>query len=175
MTRRLSKKDDRGETLVELMVALVIMGTAVVALVGGIATSIRASDIHRKQAKSQAYLRAFAEAIETSVANYPTGYTECTAGSTPQDTYQSAFTLPAADQTTYQRTVADVSIWNRATSTYTTCPAAGDAGVQRLTLRVSSVDGRASESLVIVVRKPCRPPVDAPLNPASYPEGSACV
>jgi type II secretory pathway pseudopilin PulG len=175
MAPRLSTRDDRGETLVELMVALVIMATAVVALVGAIGTSVRASDIHRKQAKSQAYLRAFAEAVEASVANYPTGYTECTAGSTPQATYQSAFTLPAADQAAYQRTVVDVSIWNRTTSTYTTCPAAGDAGVQRLTLQVSSVDGRASENLVIVVRKPCRPPVDAPLNPASYPEGTACV
>jgi type II secretory pathway pseudopilin PulG len=175
MTRRVSTQDDRGETLVELMVALVIMATAVVALVGGVATSVKASDIHRKQAKSQAYLRAFAEAVETSVANYPTGYVECGASTTPTATYQSAFTLPAADQTAYQRTVVDVSVWNRATSTYTKCPASGDAGVQRLTLNVSSQDGRASETLVIVVRKPCRPPVDAPLNPASYPEGSACV
>jgi type II secretory pathway pseudopilin PulG len=168
-----STRDDRGETLVELMFTLVIMATTVVALVGGIATSIRVSDIHRKQAKSQAYLREFAEQVEASVASYPTGYTECTAaaGGSPTATYEATFPKPAG----YDRKVVDVSVWNRATSTYTVCPATGDAGVQRLTLRVSSLDGRASETLVIVVRKPCRPPVDAPLNPASYPEGTACV
>ena len=72
------------------MVALSIMATAVVALVGGIATSIQASDIHRKQAKSQAYLREFVEQLEASVATYPTGYVECAAGSSPAATYQAA-------------------------------------------------------------------------------------
>jgi type II secretory pathway pseudopilin PulG len=167
-----STRDDRGETLVELMVALAIMATAVVALVGGIGTSVRASDIHRKQAKSQAYVRAFAEQLEANVAKYPTGYVECAAGSTPAATYQG---LKPTTDTGYTAEVTGVALWNRTTSTYTACPAAGDAGVQRVSLRVSTQDGRASETLDIVLRKPCRPPVDSPLNPASYPEGSACV
>jgi type II secretory pathway pseudopilin PulG len=175
MRRRLSTRDDRGETLIELMVALVIMATAVVALVGGVATSVKVSDIHRKQAKSQAYLRAFAEGIEASVANYPTGYTECTAGSIPTAPYESTFSIPPADQTAYNRQVVDVSVWNRTTSTYTACPTTGDAGVQRLTLRVWSSDDRASETLVILVREPCRPPVDPPLSSATYPDDAPCT
>jgi prepilin-type N-terminal cleavage/methylation domain-containing protein len=170
--RATSTKDDRGETLIELMVALAIMATAVVALVGGIGTSVRASDIHRKQAKSQAYLRAFAENLEASMANYPTGYVECATGSTPAATYQA---LKPATATGYTAEVTGVALWNRTTLLYTACPATGDAGVQRVSLRVSTSDGRASETLDIVLRKPCRPPVDPPLNPASYPEGSACV
>jgi type II secretory pathway pseudopilin PulG len=169
-----STRDDRGETLVELMVALVIMATAVIALVGGIATSVRVSDIHRKQAKAGVYLRAFAEAVENSVAAYPTGYTECSAGSAPTGSYKATFTVPAADTDTYKPDVTAVATWNG--TAFVPCPTATtDIGVQRVSLVVYTPDGRASETLDIVLRKPCRPAVDAPLNPASYPEGSACV
>src|SRR3954463_4871413 len=172
---RLSTRDDRGDTLVELMVALVIMATAVVALVGGIGTSVKASDIHRKMTKSGVYLRAFAEAVEKSVANYPSGYTECTASSTPGSTYKATFAVAPADAGTFLVDNPIVAVWNRTPSTFTPCPATGDAGVQRVTLRVYTSDGRASEKLDIVGRKPCRPPVDPPLVAASYPEGTACV
>jgi type II secretory pathway pseudopilin PulG len=167
MARRVSTSDDRGETLVELMVALSIMATAVIALVGGIATSVQASDIHRKQAKSQAYLRQFAENLQSSMAAYPTGYEACTATTKPKATYEAL--KPAVDAG-YQAEVPEtgIAVWNRTTSTYTTCPTAGDAGVQRVTLRVSTVDGRASETLDIILRKPCRPPADAPLDPNTY-------
>jgi type II secretory pathway pseudopilin PulG len=144
------------------MVALAIMGTAVIALVGGIGTFVHTSDIHRKQAKSQAYLRQFAENLQSSIAAYPTGYTECAAGSTPVDTYK-AF-KPATD-VGYTATVTKVAVWNRTTSLYTDCPTAGDGGVQRVSLQVSTQDGRASETLDIIVRKPCRPPADPPLDP----------
>src|SRR5262249_1945567 len=115
-TPAMSTKDDRGETLVELIVALAIMSTAVIALVGGIGTSVRASDIHRKQTKSQAYLRAFAENVEASVASYPTGYLECAAGSSPAATYQA---LKPATDTGYKAEVTGVALWNRTTSLYT--------------------------------------------------------
>ena len=171
---RPSIRDDRGETLVELMVALSIMATAVVALVGGIAASVQASDIHRKQAKSQAYLREFVEKLEASVATYPTGYLECAAGSSPAATYQAR--KPTTDPG-YVAEVTGVSLWSPAINPpYTACPAAGDTGVQRVSLQVRTGDGRATEKLDIILRKPCRPPVDAPLNPASYPENTTpCV
>jgi hypothetical protein len=62
-------------------------------------------------------------------------------------------------------TLTGVAVWNRTTSTYATCPAAGDAGVQRVSLRVYTDDDRASETLDIILRKPCRPPADPPLDP----------
>jgi len=159
-----STRDDRGETLVELMVALAIMGTAVIALVGGIGTFVQTSDIHRKQAKSQAYLRQFAENLQSSIAAYPTGYVACTTTTKPKAAYDAL--KPAVDAG-YQAVVTEtgIAVWNRATSTYTTCPTAGDAGVQRVTLQVSTDDGRASETLDIIVRRPCRPPTD-PLDPS---------
>jgi type II secretory pathway pseudopilin PulG len=160
-----STRDDRGETLVELMVALAIMGTAVIALVGGIGTFVHTSDIHRKQAKSQAFLREFAETLQSSMATYPTGYVACTTDAStgsPWLTYENLYNVPVADRPMYKVHVLGVAVWNRTTATYTTCPAAGDAGVQRVTLQVYTADTRADERLDIIVRKPCRPPVDPP-------------
>ncbi len=145
-------RDDRGATLIELIVAVAILGMAVIVLMGGIATGIRVSDIHRKQANAGSYVRAFAEAIESKVAESPTGYTACTGATTPAALYEATFANPAG----YERHVTGVAYWNSATSTFVACPVAGDTGVQRVSLQVRSADGRASEALDVVIRKPCR-------------------
>jgi type II secretory pathway pseudopilin PulG len=44
---------DRGESLLELIVAILILGTCVVAIGTGIALSIKISDVHRGQAIAQ--------------------------------------------------------------------------------------------------------------------------
>jgi type II secretory pathway pseudopilin PulG len=152
--RRGRGRDDRGATLIELIVAVSILSTAVIALTGGIAVSIRVSDIHRKQASAGSYVRAFAEAVSSKVAQSPTGYAACTAGTTPAAIYEAAYVNP--NPAAYQANVTAVAFWNSATSTFVTCPASGDAGVQRVSLRVQSLDGRASETLDVVIRKPCR-------------------
>jgi type II secretory pathway pseudopilin PulG len=96
---------DRGETLLELLVSVLIMGVAVVALVGGLGTAIRVSDIHRKQANAGAYVRSYAEAIETAVAASPSAYVECAGPAA----YESAFT---PGDPTYAASVVDVTYWD---------------------------------------------------------------
>ena len=56
--------DDRGETLLELLIAVVIMGVAVVAVVAALVNSVQLSDVHRKQATAaaKAYQQAIADA-----------------------------------------------------------------------------------------------------------------
>jgi Tfp pilus assembly protein PilV len=152
MTRP-SHVDDRGETLIEILVALVVMSVTVVGLVVGIAATVRMSDIHRKQANAGADVRAFAETVENSVAASPTGYIAC-AGPTA---YQSLYTVP--DATHYEATQTGIAYWNGSTFV-ATCPVAGDQGVQRVSLQVRSKDGRASEKLDVVIRNPCRTAAD---------------
>jgi hypothetical protein len=155
--------DDRGETLVELMVTLVVLSTAVIALVIGIGAAVNVSDIHRKQATAGAYVRDFADSVESYVtgsATVATGYTPCTTATIT--TYQSVYTIP--DPTHYAATVAGLAYWDTSTNPpswkdYAAgCPSNGDSGVERVSLNVATVgDNRASETLTIVIRQPCRP------------------
>ena len=146
LNERRRARGDRGETLIELMVAVMILSTAVVALVGAIALSVRVSDIHRKQATAGAAVRAFAEALATKVATTPTGYHDATCA-TPAN-YSGIYTAPAG----YTAEVTAVQFWS-GSAFVATCP---DHGVQRVSLRVASDDGRASETIDVVLRKPCR-------------------
>ena len=136
-TRTRPGSNDEGETLLELLIAVAIMGIAVVAIVGGIATSILMSDIHRKQATAGAYVRNYAEAV--------TGHYDASAS----PSYLPAavgFTAPAG----FTAAVTSVQCWNG--TGFGICSATN--AVQQVTLSVASTDSRASESLVVVVRKP---------------------
>ena len=141
---------DRGETLIELLVAVVIMGTAVVAVVGGLGTAIMISDIHRKQSIIAADLTAFAAAIQGAVATSP-GYIDCATDSRGARPYPSY-----APGSGYQADIPQVRYWNGTTFT-TSCTVGSDLGVQLVTLHVWSDDGRVDRSMEVVIRKPCRP------------------
>jgi type II secretory pathway pseudopilin PulG len=149
-------RDDRGESLVELLFAIAIMSTAVVALVAGLATAIVISDMHRKQASAGAQVRAFAEAVERAVNNSSSAYVDC--GTNPVPVYEAVFTAEPG----YTRNVAAVRYWSPITNTGdprypgffdSSCT---NAGVQRVTVRVASNDNRASEMIDLIIRKPCR-------------------
>lgn len=136
---------DRGETLVELLITVVILGIAAVAIVGGLMTSIQMSDIHRKQASAGASARDFAETVDRYVGS--TGYVAC---ATPSSYAPAAvgFGAPAG----YTASVASVRYWT-GTGWTTTCTT--DLGLQQVTVQVQSSDARATETSVVVVRKPC--------------------
>lgn len=143
-----TRSGERGETLIELLVTVLILGTAVVALVGGLGLAVRVSDMHRKQATAGAAVRAFAEALQTKVAANPTGYEECALNTSAS--YTSAYAGPP---TGYTASIDVVMYWNGSAFVATCSP---DLGVQRISITVASNDGRASESLDVVLRKPCR-------------------
>ena len=147
--------DDRGETLLELLVAVVILGIAVVAIVGGLASSILISDVHRRQAQTGVIVRDYAEALQAAVAASQGNYGDCQLG-TPNygpaspGIAATGFTVPSGYTAT-----ASVQYWDG--SAFGSCPAGGDTGLQRVSLTVTSANGRARQSLVVLLRKPCRP------------------
>jgi len=141
-TRVRSGSNDEGETLIELIIAVAIMGLAVVAIVGGMFTFILMSDIHRKEASAGAYVRNYAEAV---AGHYD-------ASASPNSYLPSAamgFVLDPAT-TGFTADVKSVECWNATASVFGTC--SGGSPVQQITLRVASNDLRASESLAVVVR-----------------------
>lgn len=146
---RVSGRDDRGETLVELMMAIAIIGIAAVAILGGLIVSIKTSTVHRNEATGGAYVRSFAEAIQNHVdAN---GYTACGAAAA---TYQGVAVpnLPSG----FTKTVTNVESWTG--SAWGACTA---TGIQRIRLSVTSTGDathRATETLIVVLRRPCNGP-----------------
>lgn len=152
MPKRLRLASDDGETLLELVISIAILGISVVAIAGSIALGIKGSVVNRNQASASSYLRDYAEAFETAVAG--SAYTACGTTSTPA--YSNIYTAPSP----FQASLGRVEYWTSAGAWATSgCTPANDTGVQRLTLQVASGDSAEShgvvESLVIIVRKPC--------------------
>jgi type II secretory pathway pseudopilin PulG len=143
--------DDRGESLIEILVAVLILGLTAVAVTGGLLASVKLSDVHRKQATGGAYARDYAESVSRYVAG--TGYVPCAAAGagSPYAPGTVGFSAPSG----YTASVTSVRYWPASGTTWpTTCPSP-DRGLQQVTLQVASADGRATETSVVVLRKPC--------------------
>ncbi|AIY16965.1 prepilin-type N-terminal cleavage/methylation domain-containing protein [Pimelobacter simplex] len=146
---RAGVRADDGVTLIETLVALSILSIAGVAVMAGLQLTVQTSDIHRKQSTGGAYVRSYAEAIETYLdksAHYvscasASAYTPGVVGFDEPDGYT------AQQEGAAQPLDGDGSVLSGGS-----CP---DRGVQRLRLSVRSDDGRATERLTIVVRRAC--------------------
>ena len=145
---RARTRGDSGETLVELLVTITIMGVLFIAVVGGVATTIAMSDVHRQEGTAEGAIRSFAERVSdpSDVA-----YVDCAT----KASYASpvGFTLPAG----WTASVVSVGYWqgNNPPTFTGACPSP-DKGLQQLTLQVQSKAGahQATETIVIVKRRP---------------------
>lgn len=79
-------RDERGETLVEICIALVIIGAVIGAFFAAMTTSATASKSHRDLVTADAVLRDYAEATKTAVRS------ACGSGAA---TYTVSYTAPA--------------------------------------------------------------------------------
>jgi hypothetical protein len=137
-----SDSRDAGETLLELLVAVVILGTTVVAILGGILVIVESSTLHRRLAQSQHGLRSWAEQISAAP------YVDCAAA--------ASFGLPSpALPSGFTPTVTAVRYWT-GTSFANSC--GSDTGIQKVTLQIAVPSGLYpgfAQHLDVVVRKPC--------------------
>ncbi|HJQ04580.1 MAG TPA: type II secretion system protein [Nocardioides sp.] len=157
-------RDDRGETLIELLVAVVILGIAGVAVMAGFELSVKSSDLGRKQANGGSYVRSLAEAIQNSVTSSG-GYQSCAAANAYlTNSVKTQAGLPAS----YAATQTAAKSWNG--SAWASC--GSDNGSQQLTLSVTSPGTGvhvATETLTFIVRKPCAGAVPSPGNLGATP------
>jgi prepilin-type N-terminal cleavage/methylation domain-containing protein len=144
-------REERGETLIELLITVTIMGVLFVAVMAGVATSITMSDFHRQDGTAEGVIRAYAERI-SDPTDVP--YVDCGSVTTASYATPIGFILPNADWTA---SVTSVTFWQGALPPVfsSVCPSP-DKGLQQITLQVQSKAGKnqARESVVIVKRKP---------------------
>ena len=147
----IDESPDSGFTLVEVLIAVVIMGIAFAALLGGMATSTLTSDIHRKQALAAALLSQAAESVKDDNRNAYSN-AACT-GVAVYNPYTGVSLPPGwALAAGYQPIkVLSVQYWDGATF-QPTCTL-GEK-LQLIRLKVASPDGRAEESVGVVKRAP---------------------
>jgi type II secretory pathway pseudopilin PulG len=137
-------RSEHGETLVEILVAVAILGLAATALIGALGTITSASSLHRHQATAETAIRSYAEAVKAA------GYRDCRAPAT----YAAAdvgFAVPAG----FDSAPPVVSYWD-GTDFRAGCPpaTASRPQLQLVTLEVHALDGQESETVSVTMRSP---------------------
>jgi Tfp pilus assembly protein PilV len=137
-------RGEDGVSIIEMLVAMVVLTTAIIALVGGIGTSIIATDAQRKNVTSDGVARTWAEKLQLAP------YTNCAPSG--QATYQPA-NLGVTVPPKYSAQIVSIEYWDgNATAGFT--PSCGtDLGVQRITLSVRSTDNRGVARIAILKRR----------------------
>lgn len=137
-------RGEAGFSLPEIILTIAIVGIAFAAILGGMATSIVVSDVHRKQATADALVRSAAEAVKDQAV----AYVNCAGPNAYRDALPSA---PSG----YSVSITAVAYWDGTSSQPMTfsgaCPSP-DRGAQRITVVAASNDGRASETLEFIKR-----------------------
>jgi subtilisin family serine protease len=100
------------------------------------------SDIHRKQATAGAYVRNYAETVVAYVA----------AGGFDASASPNYATVPFTAPAGFVASVTSVQCWVDASKQFSSCTTG--SSVQQVTVNIASSDSRASETLLVIVRKP---------------------
>jgi prepilin-type N-terminal cleavage/methylation domain-containing protein len=149
---------DRGFTFIELLVAVVLLGTIVVATLAGLRAAIVAGTVDENHSKTYAWLQTASDAIAT------TDYKSCSSFSNDEivSAYQSAVdaaTRPEGWSTTGAMLVSSVRYLSRATTTGspevwdTNCAADNSASPvypQLVKLVVISPDGNLTRTIEVI-------------------------
>ena len=126
--------------MLEVLIAVMVLGVAFVAILGGMGTSIISSELHRRQAIAETAIRRYAEAVKRadcspSCPTSPLSYTPASVGFSPMP---SGFGADAA-------TVVCLDSSNAVAP----CPA---SGVVRVTVSLTSIDTRVDAALEVIKR-----------------------
>lgn len=138
---------DAGFSLAEVLLAVALLGICFAGLLGGMGMSVLASSLHRDQADGHALLVSAAEAAKDPVRNpWPAGSCPSTLSFTTGVPLPAGWTAAAIGPPS-----VEYGSWTGdAFAAHTDCTA---VDLQRITLTVTSPDGRTSESLVVLRRR----------------------
>jgi type II secretory pathway pseudopilin PulG len=153
------RRDDRGETLLELIISIAIIGLGVTSILGAVMAATGSSTLDQRQVQAQSRLKSWAEKLNTA------GYVDCaTTSSYPTYLTFAGQTSPApALPNGFTAGYVTVQSWNGtgfvATTPSCTAGVGGtDQGVQRVQLRITAAATLYpgfSTDLWVTLRKPC--------------------
>lgn len=152
-----SARDERGETLIEIILAISVLSIIAIAAFSGLTTATTVSAAQRTSARNETILRSAAEQLQNPALAYVPR-----AGCSGAGTYS----LPSLPSTPsgYVVSIATVTFWTGASTTPSatagvqfdsTCPASAtaDKGLQQVTLQVTTPQG-TTDRLDVVKRRP---------------------
>jgi hypothetical protein len=162
---RACRRRERGESLIEVLITVSIIGLGVVAIIAATASTFELSGVSRVGTHADQLLVRYAESLSALT------YEPCTAGTTPYaNTASSAIpttNLPdgitvgppgsaGSSPAAFELSIVSIAYWNGDLSPATfstTCPST-DPGSQELTLRVHAGDGSFDRQMMIAKRAP---------------------
>lgn len=146
-----ARPPDAGLTLIEVLVATLIVAIAGAAVVGGLGTVARSSAQHRTLANEETTIRDVAELLVKPPNTSTDPYTNCTSTTTPS--YTDPVSTPPTNLTV---AIAVTGYWNGMSGTTPTfsgsCPSGGDEGMQQVKVTISAPaqQGGLKESLTVI-------------------------
>ncbi|HLX88927.1 MAG TPA: prepilin-type N-terminal cleavage/methylation domain-containing protein [Acidimicrobiales bacterium] len=148
-----STHHEHGDTLIEVLIAVVIIAIAAAALLGGLTTALTASGEHKGLSVDDTLLKSYAEAAKQQIEiSQSVAFTQCT-----PSTYAIAYTVPA-QFSTYTVAAQSVTFWNSGSKSFsTTCNhVKPDEGIQLITVTATAPQaaGGYTQTLSFVVRDP---------------------
>jgi trimeric autotransporter adhesin len=141
------RRSEAGDTLIEVLLALVILGLASVALLLAFATSIAGSAEHRTLATADTVLRTVAEETISQMQQNSSGAFAC----------PSTFTASPSVPTGYTVSSVTVQYWSSATSSFSSSNPCVANTPQLVTITVTA--NGVSYSISVVVEDPVAPAV----------------
>lgn len=150
--RRAGAARDAGTTLIELLVAVAILGVTIVSIVGMFTVMTSTSFLHRKQSDLGTVLRQAAEQVQSLpyasctawAANPPAAYTDST---------KVTQSVTEADGSgTITVTVSAVTPTDSAVAIGAPC--SSDPGLQKITLTASYNDNNPPQTVAVVKEAP---------------------
>ncbi len=146
-----TSSSDAGLTLIEVLVAILIIGIAAASVVAGLGAVSRASAQHRTMTNEETTIRDVTELLVKPPNSTTDPYTACTSTTTP--TYTDPLSSPPTHLTV---SITVTGYWNGMSGTTPTflgsCPSGGDQGMQKLKITVSAPaqQGGLTESLTVI-------------------------
>jgi prepilin-type N-terminal cleavage/methylation domain-containing protein len=144
-----SDRED-GFTLIELLMSIMILGLVFVAILGAMAATVMASDVHRKQATTDAVAVSAAERLKSRDLLYvgcalktDASYLVAARSAVVPSGWDPVATISISDISYETRDAAGASFGS-------TCYDANGIKIQKITVAVTSPDGRTSASVVLV-------------------------